>query len=553
MSTAYDYIVVGGGLTGSVVASRLIQHDASLKIVVIEAGGDTLDREDIMMQDMGNSLHLIGGDLDWKILSVPQKHADGRTLVLPQGKGLGGGTTINGGGWIRGDRMDYDAWAAEVGDHRWSYDGQLPFMKKSEKHTNATVNPDQHGYEGPVVIQTPSSSGRAYPLREKVLESWSQLGVKALPHLDGNAGSQLGVAEVNENRNQGRRQVAAAVYSLDGVIVMTESLVEKVILERQEDGSIVAAGVKLADESELRSQQVILAAGALRTPQILMLSGIGAPEELSNHSIQTLVESPEVGKNLADHTLLFTAWKLKNPDDGWAVGSKNALFTQPQYALGLPMDFVVTTDVPKEGLAVAIEVDEGVKPDASSHALLKQARPFSESFMVYAGAPDGSAVAIGVIDLHPTTRGAITLDPSNVRGTPLVDTNYLGTEVDRYVHREMLRKVIDFAASDKTTIGRDILEGEMVPPGVEPLSVGISDAALDGRARSTVGTSYHFHGTAAMGKVVDTDLKVKGVRGLRVVDASVIPVNLATHLQVPLYALAEQAAAIITQERDSDS
>jgi choline dehydrogenase len=203
--------------------------------------------------------------------------------------------------------------------------------------------------------------------------------------------------------------------------------------------------------------------------------------------IEVEVDSPQVGQNLVDHTLTFTAWKLKNPEDGWSMGSNNVLFTQPQYTWGAPTDFIVTTTIPKEGLARAIEADEGVKPDPSSHPLLARDHPFLEFLMLYTGAPDGSTAIFTTVDLLPTSRGLVTLDPANPKGTPLINPNYLSTEVDRHVHRELFRKLAEFACSDKTTIGRDILDGEIVPPGVEPLSPASTDDALDRRARSGIG------------------------------------------------------------------
>ncbi|KAM0816226.1 hypothetical protein AB5N19_02028 [Seiridium cardinale] len=544
----YDYIIAGGGLAGTVIASRLHQRNPQLKIILIEAGGDPLKHGTIIMPDPSRPLHLIGGQFDWNISTVPQAHVNGRAMSLPQGKGLGGGTIINASGWVRGDRRDYDAWGEAVGDSRWGYEGLLPFMKKSERYPFPTVNTDQHGYEGPSVIQTTSSIKRAFPLREKVLASWIELGVEPIPQFDGNAGDQVGLAEQAENRDRGRRQVAPDVYPIDGVTVKLNTLVEKVLLEEKSDGSIIATGVKLGDGSELHGRQIIISAGAIRTPQILMLSGIGPGAELDNHGIKVFVDSPEVGRNLIDHTLTSTSWKLKNPENACAFGSSNPLFRKKQYGWGAPCDFIATTDVPKEDLARAIEVDEGVKPDPSTHPLLNQSRPFLEFFFLHAGAPDGSAVMLPMIDLHQTSRGTVKLNPANIKGTPLVDPNYLGTEVDKYVHREMFRQAIAFSVSDATVIGREIVDSEIPPPGAEPLTAKSSDAVIDERVRASLGTAYHLHGTAAMGKVVDTELRVEGVKGLRVVDASVIPVNMAAHIQVPLYALAEQVAELIANE-----
>jgi choline dehydrogenase len=362
-------------------------------------------------------------------------------------------------------------------------------MKKTEGYWNRTINPDQHGYDGNVFIQSVTSTNRPYPLRDYALQSWTELGVSAVPLLDANAGNPLGVGELNENKHNGRREISAAVYNLDGVTVLTNTLVAKVLLGQYDDSNNpIAIGVQLANGSKILGRETILAAGAVRTPHILMLSGIGPATELSKHGINVTVDSSEVGKNLADHTLLTTYWRVKNPEQGWAIGSNNPLFKEEQYGWGLAADFLVSTTVPREGLIAAIEADEGVRPDPDTHPLLKQDRTFVEHVFQYAASNDGSAVAFGELDLLPTARGSITLASADINDAPLIDPNYLGTEVDRYVFREGLRLEIAFAASNTTLIGRDILNGEIPAAGFdEALSPLSTDAYLDTRARAAIG------------------------------------------------------------------
>jgi choline dehydrogenase-like flavoprotein len=219
------------------------------------------------------------------------------------------------------------------------------------------------------------------------------------------------------------------------------------------------------------------------------------PESLQNEKanigarpvgITTLVDSPGVGRNLIDHTLTFTSWKLKHPEENLVIGSSNPLFSEIRYTWGAPADFIATTGVSKEGLAAAIEVDEGTRPDLTTHALLKQERPFLEYFFLHAGAPDGSAVMLAMVDLHQTSRGTVRLDPADLRGTPLIDPNYLSTEVDKYVHRELFRTAAEFAVSKATIIGREVVDSELAPPGMEPLTVDASDEFIDKRIRDSI-------------------------------------------------------------------
>ncbi|KAI0547626.1 putative GMC oxidoreductase [Xylaria curta] len=548
-STTWDYIFVGGGLAASVVSSRLSQLDSSLKILVIESGPNANDESNIVWP---NSTNLIGGDFDWKDSTVKQRHLNDRNVSIASGKALGGGTVINAGGWVRGDKFDYDLWGSLVDDKRWTYQGQLPFMQKSERHWTKASNPEHHGLTGPVPIQSVTSTKREFPLREHTLRSWKELGFNELPHLDGNAGNPLGIAELQEGRNNGRRIISAAVYSLENVTVLTNTLVEKVLIKNHAAGKegLKAVGVRLADGTEVHGKEIILAAGALRSPQILLLSGIGPSADLAEYNIPVLLDHPEVGQNLADHSIFFSAWKVKDPSAGWALGSPNPLFSQPQYGWGNPLDFLVNSDVPKEGLAEAIAADEGVVPDPATHPLLSNPRTFIEYIFLSVGAPDGSLVTFATAPMLNTARGSIKLASADCNEPPLVDPNYLGTAVDRYVAREAVKTQIKFAGSSATVIGREILDGEVGAPGFdEVLSVDSTDDYIDARIRAGLGTCQHPMGSLSMEKVVDVDLRVKGVDNLRVVDASVIPVVITGHIQAAVYALAEQAAEIIYADR----
>ncbi|KAK8024514.1 hypothetical protein PG993_012580 [Apiospora rasikravindrae] len=529
----WDYIVVGGGIAGSVVSSRLREQDPSLKILLIEAGPDVSERTDITYV---NSTNLIMGDFDYNYQTVPQANMGNRQIGNSGGRALGGGSVINTGGWIRGPSSDYDLWADTVADQRWSYAGQLPYFRKSEDWCDPKQNPDQHGLGGPIYAASISSTGRKYPLREKVLESWRQLGVDPLPELDANAGRILGVGELYENRRDGKRQIASSVYSLAGVTVLTETVVESVILsaEGEKGAGMQATGVRLANGTEYRAKRVILSAGAYRTPQLLMLSGIGG--DLAAHGIEQKVDLPEVGKNLADHVMFYMFWRLKDPKQSYALGSDNPLFTEPQFGLGNANDFLVSTAVPTSA--------EGANEDTAA---------VMENFILYMPLPsmdpvipmDGTHITTVMVSLHPTSRGRVTISSADAQAPPVIDPNYLSTESDRHVWRASLRRMAALVAGDGTTLGREIVESETPPSAFTPMSVDADDAYLDARVAAGAISTYHGHGTCAMGKVVDSSLRVKGVSGLYAVDASVIPVVIGAHIQAAVYALAEQAAVIV--------
>lgn len=363
-------------------------------------------------------------------------------------------------------------------------------MRQTESFSD-TINSAERGTYGPMRLQTVSSAHREFPLRQRVLKSWEEVGVKPLPHLDANAGNPLGVGDFCENRRQGRRQIASVIYSLDDVTVLTNTLVAKVLFKKQQgkqNAIPLACGIQLANGSEIHGKEVILSSGAIRTPQLLMLSGIGSADELASHGIEVVLDVPDVGKNLVDHYMLPTGWRIKDPSAGYAIGSGNPILGQPPHSWGQPIDFIVTTGVQdKDGLARAIEADEGVAPDPATHPLLKQERAFNEHIFMYAGAPDGSAVSFMLISLLPTSRGSVTLASANVNDVPLVDPNYNATEVDRFVARDGLRQQIKFAGTTATVIGREILDGELGVPGFdEKLTPDSTDEYIDSRVAAVL-------------------------------------------------------------------
>lgn len=373
-----------------------------------------------------------------------------------------------------------------VNDKRWTYEGLLPYMRKSERLWSDTINTEQHGQEGPSLIQSVTSTNRHFPLRSHALQAWGEIGIDALPHLDGNAGNPLGVGDLQENKMSGRREIASSVYSLDGITVLTETLVEKLVIKETAPGQLSAVGIKLQNGTEIHGREIIVSAGAVRSPQLLMLSGIGPAEELAKFNIPVLLNNPHVGKNFSDHSLFYHTWRVKDPSAGWALGSPNALFREPQYGWGTPTDFVVASDVPKDGLIAAITEDEGVAPEPNHPLLLK--RTFAEHVFGYGGAPDGSQVTFAVVIMLPTSRGTVKLASPSISDPPLIDPNYASTAVDRYVLREAVKLQIRYAGSKETVIGREILNGEVGAPGFdEQFSINSTDEYIDARVKAGLG------------------------------------------------------------------
>ena len=400
-----------------------------------------------------------------------------------------------------------------------------------------------------------TTSGRKYPLRDVILNAWRRLGLDKIE--DANNGFPQGIAELVENRRDGFRQLTSQVYPLKGAQIMTETMVKRIILT-QGQGIKVATGVELTDGRQLHVRtggEVLVCGGAYRSPQVLMLSGIGPKDELAKHNVLQQVDSPWVGKNFHDHQMIFRYWKLRHPEQGLAMGSP--AFSDPAFQRGNPADWLATMTVSANGLKAAIAKDEGTPNVGDEHVLLKGPRSHLESNVLYAafGAEqtglqipvDGTAIMSYYMACLPTSRGSITLGSADPNAHPVINPNYCGTEADRFVMREGWRMLSRLML--ETPEGKDLVADEITPEGHQCLSSTASNEDIDRRINIGGVSCSHPGASCSMGKVADAECRVKGVQGLRVVDASVIPVPLGAHYQVPVFVLAEQAVDIILEAR----
>ncbi|KAK8851935.1 choline dehydrogenase [Apiospora arundinis] len=569
-----DYVVVGGGITGCVIASRLSQSgDSDQKkpqVVLLEAGPDPAGNP--AAAGFLSGLSLLGSEYDYSFRTEPVSGTADRVHTLNVGKVLGGGSILNLGGWLRADAADYDDWGHAVGDERWSYAGLKPWFCKTERFfsgDDVDTDTEHYGRDGPMHV-APVSVGesgiRKYPLREPVREAWAELGVPA--NLRRKHGHNGGLVEFSENAREGMRQPAQSVYPLDDsenpVRVYTNTLVRRVIFSEKKDknGVTTAIGVELADGRTITARkEVILCAGAFRTPQVLMLSGIGPSAVLEAQEIPLVHDAPDVGQNLHDHFALYLAYRLRDPSLGQALGS--AAFQakmDPKFSNSpLPWDWVVSQPLPAE--VIEKHASEAGKTTTEKQYLQ---RNLFEVITIYVppipGIPiGGSHIATSTMLLRPTSRGAVTLRSRDPNDAPRIQPNHLATTLDRdtLVHaarttlKAMLEttsmKAIVAGESPPSVIGLGS-EGEGLESPLVPLTADDSEEVLEDRIRRTGMAHAHPGGTAAMGKVVDTEGKVLGVKGLRVADASIVPIPLGGHPQATLYAMAEQLASFILRD-----
>jgi choline dehydrogenase-like flavoprotein len=327
--------------------------------------------------------------------------------------------------------------------------------------------------------QCAADRGAKFPLRKHVLAAWESMGLKR--NADVNSGSPLGINGMVENLNDGARQPASKVYPLSGVTVMTNTIVTNIVIESN-GTSKTAKGVKLQDGRVLlASKEVILSAGSIATPKLLLLSGIGAARDLTPHGIEQIVDLPQVGTNLHNHFVVSQWWELRYPELGLAVGSPN--FNYEALKKGFPGDWNMVQTVDHEGMKKALEKDG---EDTTCHVLLNPPRAHTESYMIYETSYQsnptrpmgGSHVTTSIMALLPTSRGTVKLASSDPSVPPLYDPNYYSTEADRFVMRSALRQWMQVLT--ETEEGRWMVKGiETVSEDRQPLTFTSSDEEID--------------------------------------------------------------------------
>ncbi|KAH8820207.1 hypothetical protein F5884DRAFT_657222 [Xylogone sp. PMI_703] len=555
----YDYIIVGGGISGIVVASRLREMLPSASILLIEAGKDESNFELSKYSKFMSSVR--GSRIDYGYDTVPQKHLDGKPKKAWAGRALSGGGAINVGAWMRGPAVDYDCWAQLAGDDSWTFENLLPYFRKSETFRSSTrpIDTKIHGNNGPIEIRSMRDvrNGKSYPLCDSMRAAWQELDPSLSWNDESNNGYPLGMNEWESTFIRPERQNPHLTYDISGVNLLTDRQVHRVLLERREGKEPRAVGVELVGGQTIAaSSNVIVCAGAFNSPKLLMLSGIGEPAQLQKHSIPVQVDLPAVGKGFRDDITIRQVWRLRHPERGLALGS--SLLSDPDLTEHTPVDFFVWTQASHNLIREALAKDGLSETEIEQHPLLHPLAVHQEMYTMWmAGrsaallaelglSNNGTLVNTSSYIMSPTSVGTITLASADPLAPPAIDPNYYATETDRAIYRDCLRKHMRVLL--ETPTGKSIIAAEVPPAGFPALSAASSDAELDRRIGAFAETGSHPSGSCAMGQVVDSRLRVRGVAGLRVIDASIFPAPIATHIQAVVYAVAEKGSAMILED-----
>jgi len=527
---SFDYVIVGAGSAGSVIAARLSEVPEA-RVLLIEAGG--ADSNPYIHMPVG-FYKMTSGGLTWGYRTAPQRHANNREIPYAQGRVIGGSSSINAQVFTRGCPEDYDHWAKDFGCAGWAFDDVRPYFLKMED--NDTLSGPFHGIGGPLGVSTPA----AHPLTRAFVQACQQFGMPYNP--DFNGPHQAGAAAYQTTTRNARRCSAAVAYlrpalGRPNLTVRKDVLVSRIVVEngRAVGVEIVEAGRPTLIRAE---SEVIVTAGAIGSPKLLLLSGIGPADALRKLGIAVAADLPGVGQNLHDHFGVDIVHELSGP---YSLDKYN----KPHWKALAGLEYLLFRKGPVastivEGGAFWYAEKDAATPDLQFHFLVGAG--------VEAGVPSipsGSGTTLNSYTLRPRSRGSVTLRSADPADAPVIDPNFLADPYDVRVSTEGVRqsREIMMEPALRRYVRKEHFPGDRAK----------TPAELEAYVRQYGRTSYHPVGTCRMGvdrmAVVAPDLRVRGIEALRVCDSSIMPQLVSSNTNAPSMMIGEKASDLIRGNR----